>query len=116
VSAELSECAAWVKLSDGEVAHLMSMPFAVFEVEYCNRCELENGHTGRHVCTGQGSMESETAATWWIWWTDAGDHEIRAADTCPVLRDGEHPDADGCWLPFGHPGRHSFWYSQRIWQ
>jgi hypothetical protein len=110
VLAEQGGCAAWVELSDGEVARLESMPFAAFEVDHHNRCELERGHCGRHVCTGQGSMERETASTWWIWWTDAGDHEIGPADTCPVLRDGEHPDAAGCFLPFRHPGRHSFWY------
>src|SRR5579859_538360 len=88
------------------------MPFAAFEVDHHNCCELERGHCGWHVCTGQGSMERETASTWWIWWTDAGDHEIGPADTCPVLRDGEHPDAAGCFLPFRHPGRHSFCTTQ----
>jgi hypothetical protein len=110
------ECPAWVELSDGEVERLASMPLAALEVRRSNRCELEDGHTGRHACLGQGSIESETATTWWIWWTDAGDHDIGPADTCPALRDGEHPDANGCFLPLRHPGHHSFWYSpERPW-
>ena len=66
------------------------------------------GHDGPHVCMGQGSMEGEMATTWWIWWTGAGKHDIRPADTCPVLSDDQHPDVPGCLLPFGHAGRHMF--------
>ena len=51
-------------------------------------------------------MEGEKATTWWIWWTDAGKHDIRPAGTCPVLSDDQHPDLPGVPPPFGHAGRH----------
>jgi hypothetical protein len=90
------------------VTWLASMPFAVFEPGHHRGCELELGHDGPHVCMGQDSMEGEKATTWWIWWTDAGNHDIHRADTCPVLRDDQNPDVPGCLLPLGHAGRHMF--------
>jgi hypothetical protein len=90
------------------VTRLASLPLAVFEPEHRCRCELELGHDGPHVCRGQGSLEGEKATTWWIWWTDAGNRDIRPADTCPVLRDDQSPDIPGCLLPLRHVGAHMF--------
>ena len=87
---------------------LASLPLAVFQPEHHCECELELGHSGSHVRLGQDSMEGEKATTWWIWWTDTGNHDIRPADSCPVLGDDQHPDVPGCLLPLGHAGWHMF--------
>jgi hypothetical protein len=108
VSAGQLGCLARTELSDDDVIRLTSVPFAALDPDRHRECELEFGHDGPHVCLGQSSMEGGKATTWWIWWTDAGKHDIRPAETCPVLGDDQHPDLPGCVLPLRHTGWHMF--------
>jgi len=67
------------------------------------RCALESDHRGTHACAvsvGVGGREE-----WWLFWLPTR-RALEPATGCPArIAAAAH---EGCNLPLGHPGRHSF--------
>lgn len=106
----LPVCAEPLKLSRSEITTLQARPGPVHEIEPVVECELQAGHPGPHVALGQAyAAEPEL----WLRWLP-GDCRTMFEKTDSEYCDAEGPDPDnrddleGCLLPAGHPGAHSF--------
>ncbi|HET6533614.1 MAG TPA: hypothetical protein VFH03_23750 [Actinoplanes sp.] len=97
------QCQALTVVSAVELVGVAAVTDLVQSHDGCLRCELA-AHDGSHVAlvgTTQGGDR-----WWWLRWDDRVS-EVVEADPCQAqLPQG--PYADDCFLPEGHPGRHSF--------
>jgi hypothetical protein len=99
-----ARCPATVAVSAAVLATLMALEEQVRTEGDRVGCELGSGHCGSHlalVATVQGGDQ-----WWWLRW-DGQLREVIQIDPCEAeLPQGQY--ADGCVLPDGHPGPHSF--------
>jgi hypothetical protein len=97
------QCQALTVVSAAELVGVAAVSDLVPSLGGCLRCEL-TAHDGSHVAlvgTAHGGDQ-----WWWLCWHGRAS-EVVAVDPCPAqLPQG--PYADDCFLPEGHPGRHSF--------
>jgi hypothetical protein len=105
------ECPSATDLDDAEVAWLDSLPDAAHQMVQRLWCELEAGHSGRHVALAQSQdtgqrEDSDPEVNHWAWWDNAGNREIRIGASCPAVSYKEDPEGWLCMLPVEHVGRH----------